>query len=137
MNTEFFTTSSGNIYKVALNLPKLKIKKSEKYYVGKLKANLLPSYLEQVYLSESFFTDVRRQIRLQFFEHLENWYAETLSKAWVIVDSKKEEISSEVQLRAHLHEPRRERIEKDIYDVRMAELRFHNDRLLRHCSGVV
>ncbi|XP_060126628.1 coiled-coil domain-containing protein 180 isoform X2 [Zootoca vivipara] len=137
MNAEFFTTSSGNTYKVALNLPKLKIKKSEKYYVGKLKANLLPSYLEQVYLSESFFTDVRRQIRLQFFEHLENWYAETLSKAWVIVDSKKEEISSEVQLRAHLHEPRRERIEKDIYDVRMAELRFHNDRLLRHCSGVV
>nr|XP_028571004.1 coiled-coil domain-containing protein 180 isoform X2 [Podarcis muralis] len=137
MTTEFFTTSSGNTYKAVLNSPKLKIKKSEKYYVGKLKANLLPSYLEQVYLSESFFTDVRRQIRLQFFEHLENWYSETLSKAWVIVDSKKEEISAELQLRAHLHEPRRERIEKDIYDVRMAELRFHNDRLVRHCSGVV
>ncbi|XP_061460267.1 coiled-coil domain-containing protein 180 [Rhineura floridana] len=134
---EFFTTSSGNTYNVIQNFRKFKTKKSEKYYTGQLKGNFLPPYLEEVYLSESFFTDVRRQIRLQFFEHLENSFAETLSKAWVIVAAKKEEISSELQLRIHLHEPRQQRIERDVYHVRMAELRLHNERLIRHCTGVV
>uniref|UniRef100_A0A8D2IW98 Coiled-coil domain containing 180 n=1 Tax=Varanus komodoensis TaxID=61221 RepID=A0A8D2IW98_VARKO len=77
------------------------------------------------------------RIRLQFFEHLENWFAQSLSNASAIVAAKKEELSSELQLRIHLHEPRRERIEKDVYHVRMAELRLHNERLARHCAGLV
>ncbi|KAF7241106.1 hypothetical protein EYD10_12334 [Varanus komodoensis] len=116
---EFFTTSSGNTYRVAQRSKKSKVKPSEKYYIGRLKLKALPPYLEQVYLSENFLTDARRQIRLQFFEHLENWFAQSLSNASAIVAAKKEELSSELQLRIHLHEPRRERIEKDVYHVRM------------------
>ncbi|XP_078238907.1 coiled-coil domain-containing protein 180 [Pogona vitticeps] len=134
---EVFTTSSGNIYELFEHLRKSKAKKSEKYYTGKLKSSSLPPYLQQVYLPESFFVDLRNKLRLQFFEHLETWFADTLAKTWSVVGAKKEEVNSEVQLRIHLHEPRRERIEKDIYHVRLAELRFHSERLARHCAGVV
>uniref|UniRef100_A0ABM5F6F7 Coiled-coil domain-containing protein 180 n=1 Tax=Pogona vitticeps TaxID=103695 RepID=A0ABM5F6F7_9SAUR len=134
---EVFTTSSGNIYELFEHLRKSKAKKSEKYYAGKLKSSSLPPYLQQVYLPESFFIDLRNNLRLQFFEHLETWFADTLAKTWSVVGAKKEEVNSEVQLRIHLHEPRRERIEKDIYHVRLAELRFHSERLARHCAGVV
>ncbi|XP_070614598.1 coiled-coil domain-containing protein 180 [Erythrolamprus reginae] len=134
---EFFTTSNGNTYKVVEYLKKSKLRRPEKYYQGKLKSSSLPSYLEQVYLSEAFFRDVRRHIRLQFLEHLEKWFDDTLSSTSVIVVTKKEELNSELQLRLHLHEPRRERIEKDIYNIRMAELRIHSDRLKRHCAGLI
>nr|XP_020650464.1 coiled-coil domain-containing protein 180 [Pogona vitticeps] len=188
---EVFTTSSGNIYELFEHLRKSKAKKSEKYYTGKLKSSSLPPYLQQVYLPESFFIDLRNKLRLQFFEHLETWFADTLAKTWSVVGAKKEEVNSEVQLRIHLHEPRRERIGKDIYHVRLgilrcfstlpvgdgeeggglsepvlcgsgspaysllfpastrnmpcaplffsfsAELRFHSERLARHCAGVV
>ncbi|KAL7980935.1 hypothetical protein Chor_002089 [Crotalus horridus] len=121
---EYFTTSGQNTYKVTEYLKKSKLRKPEKYYLGKLKSSSLPSYLEQV-------------IRLQFFEQLEKWFDDTLSSSWVVVVAKKEELSSELQLRLHLHEPRRERIEKDVYNVRMVELRIHSDRLKRHCAGVI
>ncbi|XP_039178887.1 coiled-coil domain-containing protein 180 [Crotalus tigris] len=135
---EYFTTSGQNTYKVTEYLKKSKLRKPEKYYLGKLKSSSLPSYLEQVYLSEGFLRDVRRHsIRLQFFEQLEKWFDDTLSSSWVVVVAKKEELSSELQLRLHLHEPRRERIEKDVYNVRMVELRIHSDRLKRHCAGVI
>ncbi|XP_060540587.1 coiled-coil domain-containing protein 180-like [Pantherophis guttatus] len=134
---EFFTTSNGNTYKVVEYLKKSKLRKAEKYYQGKLKSSSMPSYLEQVYLSEAFFRDIRRHIRLQFFEHLEKWFDDTLSSIGVVVVAKKEELNSELQLRLHLHEPRRERIEKDIYNVRRAELRIHSDRLKRHCAGLI
>ncbi|KAG8142023.1 hypothetical protein E2320_006663 [Naja naja] len=134
---EFFTTSSENTYKVVEHLKKSKLRKPEKYYLGKLKSSSLPSYVEQVYLSEAFFRDVRRHIRLQFFEHLEQWFDDTLASTWVMVVVKKEELNTELQLRFHLHEPRRERIEKDVYNVRMAELQIHNNRLKRHCAGLI
>uniref|UniRef100_A0A670Y8Y8 DUF4456 domain-containing protein n=1 Tax=Pseudonaja textilis TaxID=8673 RepID=A0A670Y8Y8_PSETE len=76
-------------------------------------------------------------LRLQFFEHLEQWFDDTLASTWVVVVVKKEELSAELQLRLHLHEPRRERIEKDVYNVRMAELRIHSDRLKRHCAALI
>lgn len=105
-----------------------------------------------------------------------------MSRAWIIVAAEKEELASELRLRVHLHEPRRERIERDVYRVRMgtslcfalwrsdtvpvavaqprtrwdapwvtaaaarrwplplpssAELKLHNERLVRHCAGVV
>ncbi|XP_060096944.1 coiled-coil domain-containing protein 180 [Heteronotia binoei] len=134
---EYFTTSSGNTYTVLERTGKWKARRSEKFHVGKLKEDLLPSHLEQVYLSRTFMENVRRKIRLQFFEHLEKWFAQTLSASWAITASKKEELNSELLLRIHLHEPRRGRIEKDVFHVRMAELRLHNDRLARHCAGVV
>ncbi|XP_066466950.1 coiled-coil domain-containing protein 180 [Tiliqua scincoides] len=134
---EYFTTSSGNTYKAAAFVRKSKAKRSEKYYAGKLNEDILPTHLEQVYLSQGFFADLRRHIRLQFFEHLEKWFEQTLSHAWIIVAAEREELKSELRLRIHLHEPRQGRVEKDVYRVRMAELRLHNERLVRHCAGVV
>uniref|UniRef100_A0A8C3TAE1 Coiled-coil domain containing 180 n=1 Tax=Chelydra serpentina TaxID=8475 RepID=A0A8C3TAE1_CHESE len=77
------------------------------------------------------------RIRLCFFEHLEKWFAQSLSNSWIIVTAKKEELNSELQLRLHMHEPRREHIEKDIHNVRAAELLLHQERLDCHCAGVV
>uniref|UniRef100_A0A8C0GMV9 Coiled-coil domain containing 180 n=1 Tax=Chelonoidis abingdonii TaxID=106734 RepID=A0A8C0GMV9_CHEAB len=77
------------------------------------------------------------RIRLCFFEHLEKWFVQSLSNSWIIVTAKKEELDSELQLRLHMHQPRRERIEKDIHNVRAAELLLHQERLECHCAGVV
>uniref|UniRef100_A0A674K6X3 Coiled-coil domain containing 180 n=1 Tax=Terrapene triunguis TaxID=2587831 RepID=A0A674K6X3_9SAUR len=77
------------------------------------------------------------RIRLCFFEHLEKWFAQSLSNSWIIVTAKKEELNSELQLRLHMHQPRRECIEKDIHNVRAAELLLHQERLECHCAGVV
>uniref|UniRef100_A0A7M4EI71 Coiled-coil domain containing 180 n=1 Tax=Crocodylus porosus TaxID=8502 RepID=A0A7M4EI71_CROPO len=77
------------------------------------------------------------RIRLGFFEHLEMWFAQSLSNACIIVTAKKEELNSELQLRLHLHEPRHERIEKEIHDVRAAELAHHRDRLESHCTALM
>lgn len=58
---EFFSTLSGNTYKAATRVRKSKSKKSERYFAGNLNEDVLPPYLEQVYLSQWFFTDLRRQ----------------------------------------------------------------------------
>ncbi|KAL8186634.1 UNVERIFIED_CONTAM: hypothetical protein K2H54_001821 [Gekko kuhli] len=134
---ECFSTASENAYTVLEHGGKRKTRRAEKYYPGKLKGDQLPLYLEQVYLSQTFTENARRQIRLHFFEHLEKWFAQTLSASQAIMASKKEELNSELQLRIHLHEPRRGRIEKDVFQVRLVELQLHNDRLARHCAGVV
>ncbi|XP_062816768.1 coiled-coil domain-containing protein 180 isoform X8 [Anolis carolinensis] len=132
-----FSTSRGNTYRVNLRLRKSQIRKPEKYFAGKLKGQLLPAYLEQAYLSEAFVAELRRRVRLQFFEHLEAWFAEQTAQAEAVTAAKKEELQSELQLRLHLHEPRRGRIEKDVFHLRAAELRLHSERLVRHCAGVV
>ncbi|XP_067328095.1 coiled-coil domain-containing protein 180 isoform X2 [Anolis sagrei] len=132
-----FFTSSGNTYRVNTRLRKSQIRKPEKYFAGKLKGQPLAAYLEQAFLSEAFVAELRRRVRLAFFENLEAWFAERSSQAEAVTSAKKEELQSELQLRLHLHEPRRGRIEMDVFRLRSAELRLHSERLVRHCAGVV
>uniref|UniRef100_A0A8C3IAP8 Coiled-coil domain containing 180 n=1 Tax=Chrysemys picta bellii TaxID=8478 RepID=A0A8C3IAP8_CHRPI len=133
---EVFTTSSGNTYSVLGREETGKTKTSEIYY-AEFAEKTLPVYLENVFVPDSFFTELKKRIRLCFFEHLEKWFAQSLSNSWIIVTAKKEELNSELQLHLHMHQPRRERIEKDIHNVRAAELLLHQERLECHCAGVV
>ena len=42
-----------------------------------------------------------------------------------------------MDLRLHLHNPRPGRAEKDVHDVRLAELSVHQERVDQHCTGVL
>ncbi|XP_067397987.1 coiled-coil domain-containing protein 180 [Emydura macquarii macquarii] len=133
---EVFTTSSGNTYSVLGREETGKTKIPKIYFAG-FAEKPLPVYLENVLIPKSLFTELKKRIRLCFFEHLEKWFAQSLSNSWIIVTAKKEELNSELQLRLHMHQSRHERIEKDIHNVRAAELLLHQERLERHCAGVV
>uniref|UniRef100_K7G6P9 Coiled-coil domain containing 180 n=2 Tax=Pelodiscus sinensis TaxID=13735 RepID=K7G6P9_PELSI len=132
---EIFTTSSGNTYSVLGHVQIDETKTSET--CAEFSEKALPVHLENVIMPESLFTELKKRIRLCFFEHLEKWFTQSMSNSWIIVTSKKEELNSELQLRLHMHQPRRENIEKDIHNVRAAELLLHQERLERHCAGVV
>lgn len=67
---------------------------------------------------------LNHRIRLSFFEHLEKWFAESLSNSWATVDAKKEELSSELQQHLLSCELRRENIETNIYNVRAGTYLF-------------
>ncbi|XP_069328241.1 coiled-coil domain-containing protein 180-like [Eulemur rufifrons] len=77
------------------------------------------------------------RLRAGFFEHLEKWFDQCALNARVIVATKIDELDSELELRLHLHQPRAQNIEKDIHNVRAAELLLHQQRLDSHCAGVV
>ncbi|KFV57576.1 hypothetical protein N328_10347, partial [Gavia stellata] len=134
---ETFSTSSGNSYTVLGVEEAGKTDIPETYFTKYEKKESLPMYLECVLIKETVFVELKKRIRLCFFEHLEKWFAESLSNSCAFVAAKKEELNSELQLRLHLHQQRQENIETNIYNVRAAELLLHKERLECHCAGVV
>lgn len=96
----------------------------------------LPSYIEAIVIREELFLDLRKHIRMQFLEHLEEWVIQAMDRANSVVAAKVEELNSELDLRLHLHEPRAARAEQDVHNVRAAELVMHRERVERHCKGV-
>ncbi|XP_074627275.1 coiled-coil domain-containing protein 180-like [Acropora palmata] len=96
----------------------------------------MPSYIEAIVITDELFLDLRKQIRLSFLEHLEDWKIQALDRADSVVAAKVEELNSELDLRLHLHEPRAARAEQDVHNVRAAELVMHRERVERHCKGV-
>uniref|UniRef100_H3B090 DUF4455 domain-containing protein n=1 Tax=Latimeria chalumnae TaxID=7897 RepID=H3B090_LATCH len=77
-----------------------------------------------------------KSIRLNFFEHLEDWYGTTLANCKNTVVAKKEELDAELKVLLHLHKPRAKRIEMDVHNVRAAELLLHKERVESHSKGV-
>ncbi|XP_038601201.1 coiled-coil domain-containing protein 180 isoform X2 [Tachyglossus aculeatus] len=135
---EFFTTSSGNTYSVFQSDRAHESQRSQTFLECVINEEMpLSENLNQMILPDSLFLELKKRIRTGFFEHLEKWFDQALSNANVIVAAKKEELNSELELRFHLHEPRAQRIETDIYSVRAAELLLHQERLDRHCAGVI
>ncbi|KFZ67002.1 hypothetical protein N338_00992, partial [Podiceps cristatus] len=132
---ETFSTSSGNSYTVLGEAGRIDI--PETYFTKYEKKESLPMYLKHVHIKETEFVELKKRIRLCFFEHLEKWFAESLSKSFAFVAAKKEELNSELQLRLRLHQQRQENIETSIYDVRAVELLLHKERLECHCAGVM
>ncbi|KAK2504874.1 hypothetical protein MC885_011298 [Smutsia gigantea] len=114
---ESFTTSSGNNYSVFLPLEQEEICKRPHSSLSAILINDTTSakFLEQ---------------------HLEKWFDQCALNARVILATKIDELDSELELRLHLHQLRAEHIEKDIHNVRAAELLFHQKRLDSHCAGV-
>ncbi|XP_078502270.1 coiled-coil domain-containing protein 180 isoform X2 [Lissotriton helveticus] len=145
-----FITSNGNIYSLLLpeEMAQRKGKtgwfisaeqtESKKAFITEVETeDNPPVYLEHILIPENILKALKERIRLGFFEHLENWFDQALANAESVVSAKMEELKSELELRLHLHQPRSQRIEKDIHNVRAAELLLHSDRVERHCAGVV
>ena len=55
---------------------------------------------------------------MNFLNHLENWFEEGILRSSSIVAAKSNEIEKELELRLHLHEPRLNRAEMDVHNVR-------------------
>ncbi|XP_027472751.1 coiled-coil domain-containing protein 180 isoform X1 [Zalophus californianus] len=136
---ESFTTSSGHTYFVFLTLEQQE--KSCKKPHSNLSTILIndissANFLEQVIIPSRLVLQIKKQLRAGFFDHLEKWFDQCVLKTRVMVTTKIDELDSELELRQHLHEPRAKRIEKDIHNVRAAELLLHQERLDSHCAGV-
>ncbi|KAM8995493.1 coiled-coil domain-containing protein 180 isoform 7-T8 [Ara ararauna] len=134
--TEIFSTSSGNSYTILKVEEAGKTGIPETYFTKYEQKESLPLYLKYILIEETVFIELRKCIRLCFFEHLEKWFAESLSNSYVFVAAKKEELNSELQLCLHLHQQKQENIETNIYNVRAVELLLHKERLECHCTGV-
>ncbi|XP_072739470.1 coiled-coil domain-containing protein 180 [Ciconia boyciana] len=134
---ETFSTSSGNSYTVLGVKEAGKTDIPETYFTKYEKKESLPMYLKYVLIEETVFIELKKRIRLCFFEHLEKWFAESLSISCVFVAAKKEELNSELQLCLCSHQRRQEDIETNIYNVRAVELLFHKECLECHCAGVM
>ncbi|KFQ31267.1 hypothetical protein N331_07090, partial [Merops nubicus] len=132
-----FSTSSGNSYTVLGVEKGGKAEIPENYFTKYEKEESLPMYLNYALIRENVFVELKKRIRLCFFEHLEKWFTESLSNSHVFVAAKKEELNSELKLHLHLHQRRQENIETDVYHVRAAELLLHKESLESHCAGVV
>ncbi|XP_053841308.1 coiled-coil domain-containing protein 180 isoform X2 [Vidua macroura] len=129
--TEVFSTASGNIYTVE-EAGKTDI--TESYFTKYEKEESLPMHLKYVLLTEAVFVELKKRIRLCFFEHLEDWFAESLSNSYVFVAAKKEELNSILMLHLKLHQQKQEEIQTNIYNVRAAELSLHKEHLECHCA---
>ncbi|XP_070287224.1 coiled-coil domain-containing protein 180 isoform X3 [Myotis yumanensis] len=137
---ESFTVSSGNTYFVFMPLEQEEegIKGSHSNLSDILLSDTSNArLLEQVLIPSRLVVEVKKQLRAGFFEHLEKWFDQCSLSARVTVSTKIDQLDSELELRLHLHQPRAEHIEKDIHNVRAAELLLHQERLDSHCAGVL
>ena len=90
-----------------------------------------------VAVPQSQFATLHMSIIELYLCHLENWKIEVMSNAKDVVDSKINELKSEVELRHHIHAPRPIRMELDIYNVRVSELKKHSERVKQHTAGII
>ncbi|KFU90579.1 hypothetical protein M959_09375, partial [Chaetura pelagica] len=133
---ETFSTSGGHTYTV------LRLEETGKADIPKTflaeyqEKESLPRYLKHVVIEDTLFAELKKRIRLCFFEHLEKWFADSLSKSHVDVAAKKEDLSSEHERRLHGLQQRQENIETNIYNVRAVELVLHKECLECHSAGV-
>ncbi|XP_041334831.1 coiled-coil domain-containing protein 180 [Pyrgilauda ruficollis] len=132
--TEVFSTASGNTYTVLGVEEAGKTDITESDFIKYEKEGSLPMYLKYVLLTEATFVELKKRIRLCFFEHLEEWFAESLSNSYVFVAAKKEELNLILLLHLKLHQQKQEEIQTNIYSVRAAELSLHKEHLECHCA---
>ncbi|XP_070532747.1 coiled-coil domain-containing protein 180-like [Ptychodera flava] len=96
----------------------------------------VPLHLQNVQISDSLLLELRKEMRMNFLNHLEDWVTQAIERANSVVAAKCEELNSELELRCHLHGPRARRAELDIHNVRAAELVMHQERVARHSKGI-
>lgn len=56
-----------------------------------------------------------------FLDYYDQWEEETVRRAEAVMYSKHHELDKELDLQLHLHEPRRTRIQTDVYNVRIGK----------------
>ncbi|XP_021135773.2 coiled-coil domain-containing protein 180 isoform X1 [Columba livia] len=134
---ETFSTSSGNSYTVFGVEEAGKTDIPATYFTKYEKKESLLTYLKYVLIEETVFVELKKRIRLCFFEDLEKWFADAFSNSFVLVAVKKEELDSELEQHLQLHQRRQENIETNIYNLRAVELLVHKECLENHCTEVV
>ncbi|OPJ67719.1 coiled-coil domain-containing protein 180 isoform C [Patagioenas fasciata monilis] len=134
---ETFSTSRGNSYTVVGVEDAGKTDIPVTYFTKYEKKELLPMYLKYVLIEETVFVELKKRIRLCFFEDLEKWFADAFSNSFVLVAVKKKDLDSELEQHLQLHQRRQENIETNIYNLRAVELLVHKERLENHCAEVV
>ncbi|XP_033093929.1 LOW QUALITY PROTEIN: coiled-coil domain-containing protein 180 [Trachypithecus francoisi] len=135
---ESFTVSSGNTYFVFVPLEEEEhCRKSHSTFSAMFISDTSSAkFIEQVTIPSRLILEIKKQLRAGFFEHLEKWFDQCSLNTRVTVATKINELDSELELHLHLHQPRAQQIEKDIHNVRAAELLLHQERLDSHCAGV-
>ncbi|XP_067868354.1 coiled-coil domain-containing protein 180 isoform X2 [Heterodontus francisci] len=133
---EIFRTSRGNTYSVLYDKNSRESTNQSAFLTEVGKQNYLLDYMKHAFLPETILLNLKQRIRLNFFEHLEDWYDKAMENAKNIAVIKNKEFKSELELRTHLHEPRGKRIKMDVHHARAAELRLHSEKVERHCKGV-
>ncbi|XP_031441304.2 coiled-coil domain-containing protein 180 isoform X2 [Clupea harengus] len=126
-NQDSFTSAKGNSYN-AMKFVDLSTEDDQEPDIPEVELVRYPAGL---------FIELLGNVRLAFFDHLEEWYNSVLMNSFDITSAKKVEREAEHALRLHLHQPRARRIEMDIYYVRAAELVFHRDHVDKHCKAVL
>ncbi|XP_026067899.1 coiled-coil domain-containing protein 180 [Carassius auratus] len=92
---------------------------------------------ELVFYPKALIVELLKEVRQTFFSHLEERFHITLTNTITVVEAKKRKLKDELDLRLQLHQPRAARIERDIHNVRAAELVLHRGRMDRHCKGIL
>ncbi|XP_030776144.1 LOW QUALITY PROTEIN: coiled-coil domain-containing protein 180 [Rhinopithecus roxellana] len=135
---ESFTVSSGNTYFVFVPLEEEEhCRKSHSTFSAMFISDTSSAkFIEQVTIPSRLILEIKKQLRAGFFEHLEKWFDQCSLNTRITVATKINELDSELELHLHLHQPRAQQIEKDIHNVRAAELLLHQERLDSHCAGV-
>ncbi|XP_021341706.1 coiled-coil domain-containing protein 180-like isoform X3 [Mizuhopecten yessoensis] len=95
-----------------------------------------PEYIRAIDIPDKLLLDVKRRIRINFLNQLEEWTEQAVQRSESVVIAKCEELNSELDLRLHLHKPRARRAELDVHNVRAAELVMHSERVQRHTKGI-
>ncbi|XP_076144475.1 coiled-coil domain-containing protein 180 [Alosa pseudoharengus] len=124
---ESFTSAKGNIYS-AVKFVVLSADDDQELDIPEVELVKYPTGL---------LIELLGEVRLAFFNHLEEWYSSVLINTADVISAKKVEVEAEHALRLHLHQPRARRIEMDIYNVRAAELVFHRDHIEKHSKAVL
>uniref|UniRef100_A0A8C0WS46 Coiled-coil domain-containing protein 180 n=2 Tax=Castor canadensis TaxID=51338 RepID=A0A8C0WS46_CASCN len=136
---ESFTTSSGNTYFVFLSLEEEEksLRRPHSSLLATLNNTSTSRFIEKVIVPTRLILKIKKRLRVGFFEHLEKWFDQCALNVRVTVATKIDELDSELELRLHLHKPRVQHVERDIHNVRAAELLLHQKRLDSHCTGVI
>lgn len=89
-----------------------------------------PSY------SDERFRGLEEGLVIVYLEHLDLLTDEVAQESDQTVEEKLSELKSEVELRQHIHKPRATRMKLDIYNVRLNELKNHEERVKQHGAGI-
>ena len=93
---------------------------------------LLDLAVENVKFPDNVLFTFKKSLILSYLNHLEVWKKEGVERAKGVVSAKNEELTSELELRLHLHEPRENNINQDIRTARENELRDHETSFEEH-----
>ena len=93
---------------------------------------LLDLAVENVKFPDNVLFTFKKNLILCYLNHLEVWKRESAERARRVVEAKNEELTSELELKLHLHEPRESNINLDIRTARENELREHEISFEEH-----